>query len=88
VRLELLTSPTLVGVRSPDGAVLPALLIACRGDRRFVQVSRGPGCNALVWVDAASVLAPGEAVTVSTAAPMLPPPVHGAPSRGAPRALR
>jgi hypothetical protein len=88
VRLELLTSPTLVGVRGPDDQVLPALLMARRGDRRFVQVSRGPGCNSLVWVDAADVLAAGASVPVSAAGPSLDAPLPSAPSRGAPRALR
>ena len=47
--MQLLT-PTLVDV---DGR--PALLLAQRGDRRFVQVSHGPGDNRLRWVPAVDV---------------------------------
>ena len=49
--MQLLT-PTLVDV---DGR--PALLLAQRGDRRFVQVSHGPGDNRLRWVPAVDVAA-------------------------------
>jgi hypothetical protein len=85
VRLELLTPPALVGVRVDDGQVLPALLMARRGDRRFVQVSRGPGRNSLVWVDGDTVLASDQAMPAA-----LPDAtaVGGAPARRAPRALR
>ena len=50
MRLELLTPPALVAV---DRA--PALLLARRGDRSYVQVSGGPGLNSLRWVPAAAV---------------------------------
>jgi hypothetical protein len=64
VRLELLTPPALVSVdRSP------ALLLARRGDRRYVQVSRAPGLNHLRWVDAAQVRAPEEAEPVHAPLP-------------------
>ena len=48
MRLELVVPPRLVTV-----AGSPALLLATRGDRSYVQVSRGPGLNHLRWVDAA-----------------------------------
>lgn len=81
MRLELLTPPALVGVREPSGVVLPGLLLARRGDRRYVQLSRGPGCNALVWIEA-------DAVLPAVSAPALRAPALGAPVRGRPRALR
>lgn len=45
MRLELMTPPTLVTVSG-----MPALLLARRGRRCYVQVSRGPGLNHLRWV--------------------------------------
>jgi hypothetical protein len=83
VRLELLTPPALVGVREPGGQVLLALLIARRGDRRYVQISRGRGCNSLVWVEVDAVLPAEEAAAAPAAVP-----APGAPTRGLPRALR
>lgn len=50
--LQLLTPPVPVRVRDTDGQVRPALLLGGRDDRRFVQVSRGPGDNRLRWVPA------------------------------------
>jgi hypothetical protein len=64
VRLELLTPPALVAV---DHA--PALLLARRGDRHYVQVSRGAGLNHLRWVDAALVRPPEEARPVEAVLP-------------------
>ena len=49
MRLELVVPPRLVTVGGS-----PALLLATRGDRSYVQVSRGPGLNHLRWVDAAA----------------------------------
>jgi hypothetical protein len=63
VRLELLT-PTLVAV---DRA--PALLLARRGDRRYVQVSRGAGLNHLRWVDAEAVRPAAEGEPVEAVLP-------------------
>lgn len=54
MRLDLHDPPTLVAV-VVDGHVQPALLLAGRGARRYVQVSSGAGCNALRWVDAAQL---------------------------------
>ena len=69
MRLELQTPPTLVSVEI-DGRVLPALLLARRGERRYVQVCSGPGCNALRWVDAVQLRAPdGSAGTAAGAPP-------------------
>ena len=47
MRLEPVVPPRLVTV---GGA--PALLLATRGDRSYVQVSHGPGFNHLRWVPA------------------------------------
>ena len=55
MHLELLSPPALIGIATDDGAVRPALLLAARGERRYVQVSHGPGANCLRWVDAAQV---------------------------------
>lgn len=85
MRLEMLIPPALVGVRDADGQVLLALLIARRGERSFVQVSRGPGCNSLVWVDVDAVLAAAGAVAGQRVAPA---PDVRAPSGRAPRRLR
>ena len=52
--MQLLT-PTLVDVCSADGTVRPALLLARRADRRFVQVSHAAGDNRLRWVGAGDV---------------------------------
>ena len=52
--MQLLT-PTLVDVRGQDGTVRPALLLARRADRRFVQVSHAAGDNRLRWVGVADV---------------------------------
>ena len=75
MRLELLTPPALVAV---DRA--PALLLARRGDRRYVQVRHGIGLNHLRWVDA-SLVGPPEDV----GAPEAPLP---ATRFGLPRAER
>jgi len=56
VRLELLCPPALVSVDEGEGGACPALLLARRGDRCYVQVSRGPGLNHLRWVAAEQVL--------------------------------
>jgi hypothetical protein len=61
--LELHHPPLLVAV-TRAGAVLPALLLASRGSRRYVQLSRGPGANHLLWVDAYD-LSPGTVLTGS-----------------------
>ena len=55
--LEIHRPPLLVAV-ARSGEVLPALLLASRSDRRYVQLSHGPGANHLVWV-AATDLRPG-----------------------------
>ena len=52
--MQLLT-PTLVDVRGQDGTRRPAMLLARRGDRRFVQVSHAAGDNRLRWVGAGDV---------------------------------
>ena len=64
--LELHRPPLLVAV-ARAGTVLPALLIARRGDRRYVQLSRGHGSNHLVWVAATDLRPAG--VPVPTASP-------------------
>jgi len=56
VPLQLLTPPLLVTVRGPAGQFRQGVLLARRGDRRFVQVSGGPGDNRLRWVPAEAVL--------------------------------
>jgi len=56
VPLQLLAPPLLVAVRGPDGQVRKGVLLARRGERRFVQVSGGPGDNRLRWVPADVVL--------------------------------
>lgn len=71
MRLEMLTPPALVAV---DRA--PALLLARRGDRRYVQVSRGAGLNHLRWVPADAVKPAEEAQPVS---PVLPATRFGLP---------
>ena len=64
MRLEVLHPPVPVAVdRSP------ALLLARRGDRRYVQVSRGAGLNHLRWVDAHAVRPPAEAEPVEAVLP-------------------
>ena len=50
MRLELLTPPALVSVHGT-----PALLLARRGDRCYVQLSRGAGANHLCWVAAGAL---------------------------------
>jgi hypothetical protein len=50
----MLTPPALVTVREPSGP-RSALLLATRGERSYVQVSRGVGANHLVWVGSAQV---------------------------------
>ena len=71
--LQLLTTPELIGV-ADGGAVHPALLLAVRDERRYVQVSRGAGLNHLRWVDASAVLP----------APVGAPPAAPAAERGLP----
>lgn len=71
MRLELLSPPTLVTVDRR-----PALLLARRGDGRYVQVSRGAGLNHLRWVCAAQVRPAEEAEPVE---PVLPPTRFGLP---------
>lgn len=61
--LELHRPPLLVAV-ARAGDVLPALLLASRGSRRYVQLSRGPGANHLLWVTADD-LRPGTDLTGS-----------------------
>ena len=56
MRLELVLPPRLVSVAERH-ALSPALLIATRGTRSYVQVSRGPGLNVLRWVDSACLRA-------------------------------
>ena len=65
MRLELLTPPELVSVH---GA--PALLLARRGDRCYVQLSRGSGANHLCWVADSALHDPGGP---------LPAPARGLP---------
>ena len=64
MRLELLTPPALVAV-----AGAPALLLARRGERRYVQVSRGAGLNHLRWVPASAVRPAEEAQPVEAVLP-------------------
>ena len=54
-RLHLVTPPSLVHVRDVDGAPRPALLVARRDDRCYLQVSRGAGDNVLRWLPSADV---------------------------------
>lgn len=49
MRLELVHPPRLVSVVDAGGR-RPALLIATRGGRHYVQVSSGAGFNCLRWV--------------------------------------
>lgn len=53
--LQLYAPPLLVTVRDSAGTPRPALLLGRRDERRFVQVSGGPGDNRLRWVAAAAV---------------------------------
>jgi hypothetical protein len=57
VRLHLLTPPALVTVRE-RGEDRRALLLATRGERSYVQVSRGVGANHLLWVGSGQVSGP------------------------------
>lgn len=66
MRLELLTPPALVSVHGS-----PALLLARRGTRCYVQLSRGAGANHLCWVTA-EALGAGDATE-------LPAPARGLP---------
>ena len=66
--LQLLTPPVLIGV-SDGGAVHPALLLAIRGERRYVQLSRGAGLNHLRWVAASAVGPAPDAVSAGAPAP-------------------
>ena len=50
-----LLNPTLVDVRGQDGTLRPAVLLARRGERCFVQVSHAAGDNRLRWVGAGDV---------------------------------
>ena len=54
-RLQLVHPPALVQVRDLDGAVRPALLVARRDARCFLQVSRGAGDNVLRWLPVSSM---------------------------------
>ena len=67
-----LPTPTVVGVLGPDGRLRSALLLASRGDRRFVQVHHAPGDNRLRWVVA------GALVDRAPAAGVLRPPTAAA----------
>ena len=58
MRLEQVVPPELVAVGDDDGTRL-ALLLARRGDRRYVQISSGAGLNHLRWVDC-SVVRPAD----------------------------
>lgn len=68
MRLQLLSPPVLVGV-ADGGVVHPALLLATRGDRRYVQLSRGAGQNHLRWVAASAVGPVPEQVPAGAPAP-------------------
>ena len=68
MHLQLLTPPVLVGV-TDGGIVHPALLLATRGDRRYVQLSRGAGLNHLRWVAESAVGPAPEQVVAVVAAP-------------------
>ena len=60
MRLELVFPPRLVSVRD-GGTRRPALLLATRDARHYVQVSRGAGLNSLRWVPSAAVGPPTDA---------------------------
>ena len=78
MRLETLSPPVLVAVDRH-----PALLLARRGDRSYVQVSRGAGSNHLCWVETADVRPADEAENP------LPTGDRGAaPAGGLPRSRR
>lgn len=83
-----LLSPTLVDVCGADGATRPALLLARRGDRRYVQVSHAAGDNRLRWVPASDV----QPATVRAASGLVPaasvPGASGAVALSGPRAQR
>ena len=72
MRLVLLTPPALVAV-DQDGVVRPAWLLARRGARCFVCVSRGAGDNALRWVDEGLLRPAGAPVEVAAAQPGVTP---------------
>jgi hypothetical protein len=63
VRLELVRPPRLVSVADAGavGGRRPALLMATRGGRHYVQVSSGPGLNTLRWVSDAALGPPADA---------------------------
>jgi hypothetical protein len=46
----MIRPPALVHVRDLDGALRPALLLALRDGRSYVQVSRGAGDSVLRWL--------------------------------------
>lgn len=69
-------------VRDVDGEVRPALLIGRRGDRSYLQVSRGAGDNVLRWLPTESVGTAGDLRPLTTS-------VHDAPVQlRAPRSWR
>ncbi len=64
MRLELLSPPLLVAVDRH-----PALLLARRGDRSYVQVRRACGLNHLCWVPATEVGTADQADAAQTPLP-------------------
>ena len=88
----MISPPALVSVRDLDGALRPALLLARRDDRSYVQVSRGAGDSVLRWLPS-SRLAPASPCTAGPGA--LPVPTSAAPgvrdttlARRSPRSAR
>ena len=81
MRLVLLTPPVLVAVEQ-DGVPRRAWLLARRGDRCFLCVSRGPGDNALRWLDVTRLRPASDAVQPA------PGRREAAPVGGLPRAER
>ena len=81
MRLVLLNPPALVAV-DDGGVARRAWLLARRGGRCFVCVSRGPGDNGLRWVDEGRLRSPSAAVDATSVRR------GAAPAGGPPRADR
>lgn len=77
-RLHLVRPPRLVQVRDVDGVLRPALLVARREDRCYLQVSRSAGDNVLRWLPAVDV-GPARAAGPATV-------LHGGGAQRRPRA--
>jgi hypothetical protein len=58
----MICPPALVHVRDLDGALRPALLLALRDGRSYVQVSRGAGDSVLRWLPSTRLVPAGSEV--------------------------